>query len=118
MVKKLSPTAQLDIHFLHVLAVPDTVTMNVAGEIETCGEIDVNYVLHQKEIAGRKLAELQSLYGNEIQSHLVLGKITDAILDYSEENHFGAGRTAREIPEISFAETRGRRLFESAEIAR
>jgi nucleotide-binding universal stress UspA family protein len=88
MVKKLAPMARLDIHFLHVLDVPDTVSMTVAGEIETCGEIDVNYVLHQKEIAGRKLAELKFLYGNEIQAHLVFGKITDIILDYSEQNHF------------------------------
>lgn len=88
MVKKLEAMAQLDIHFLHVLVVPDTVSINAVGEIETCGEIDVNYVVQQKEIAERKLTNLQSLYGNNIKSHLVLGKITDAILDFSHVNHF------------------------------
>ncbi len=88
MVKKLEAMAKLDIHFLHVLVVPDTVTINAAGQIETCGEIDVNYVVQQKEIAERKLTNLKTLYGNDIQSHLVLGKMTDAILDFSQQNHF------------------------------
>ncbi len=88
MVKKLEGMAELDIHFLHVLAVPDTVTMNANGNIETCGEIDVNYVVQQKDIAERKLANLKTLYGPHIHSHLVLGKITDAVLVFSETNHF------------------------------
>lgn len=88
MVKKLEEKAAIDIHFLHVLQVPDTVTMDSHGTINTCGEIDVNYVLKQKEIAERKLANLKSLYGEQIQTHLVLGKITDAILKFSDVNHF------------------------------
>ena len=88
MVKKLEGMAELDIHFLHVLTVPDTVSMNAKGDIQTCGEIDVKYVVQQKEIAERKLANLKTLYGDHIHSHLVLGKITDAILNFSAANHF------------------------------
>lgn len=88
MVKKLEEKTAIDIHFLHVLEVPDTVTMDSSGRIQTCGEIDVNYVLKQKEIAERKLSEIKSMYGNHIQTHLVLGKTTDAILNFSELQHF------------------------------
>ncbi len=88
MVKKLEEKTAIDIHFLHVLDVPDTVTMSANGDIQTCGEIDVNYVITQKEIAERKLANLKTLYGSHIQTHLVLGKVTDAILNFSEGNHF------------------------------
>lgn len=88
MVKKLEEKTAIEIHFLHVMDVPDTVTMNAAGGIETCGEIDVNYVVTQKDIAARKLANLKTLYGNDIQTHLVLGKVTDAILKFAEENQF------------------------------
>lgn len=88
MVKKLEEKTAIDIHFLHVLDVPDTVTMSASGDIQTCGEIDVNYVITQKEIAERKLANLKTLYGGHIQTHLVLGKVTDAILNFSEGNHF------------------------------
>mgnify|MGYP002140890809 FL=1 len=56
MVKKLEEKISTEIHFLHVLSVPDTVTMDSAGNISTCGEIDVAYVEKQKEIAERKLA--------------------------------------------------------------
>jgi nucleotide-binding universal stress UspA family protein len=88
MVKKLEEKAPIDIHFVHVLDVPDTVTMDKNGKIETCGEIDVNYIVSQKEIAERKLKNLKTLYGNHISTELVLGKVTDAIVSYSEENKF------------------------------
>lgn len=88
MVKKLEEKTPIDIHFVHVLAVPDTVTMDGNGNIQTCGEIDVKYVVKQKEIAERKLANLKTLYGDNISTHLVLGKITDAILLFSETNQF------------------------------
>jgi nucleotide-binding universal stress UspA family protein len=88
MVKRLEEKINTDIHFLHVLNVPDTVTMDANGEIQTCGEIDVNYVVKQKEISLRKLENLKSLYGNQINVHLVLGKTTDAILNFSNANAF------------------------------
>ncbi len=88
MVKKLEEKIAIDIHFLHVLSVPDTVTMTANGDIQTCGEIDVNYVITQKEIAEHKLANLKALFGSHIQTHLLLGKVTDAILNFSDGNHF------------------------------
>lgn len=88
LVKKLEEKLPLEIHFLNILQVPDTVSMDANGKIETCGEIDVNYVLKQKELAERKLDELRNLYGDRIQTHLVLGKITDSILNFSEEHPF------------------------------
>jgi nucleotide-binding universal stress UspA family protein len=88
MVKKLEEKTSIDIHFLHVLNVPDTVSMDSRGDIQTCGEIDVNFVVKQKEIAERKLENLKVLYGNHINVHLVLGKTTDAILDFSDSHGF------------------------------
>ncbi len=88
MVKKLGEKAFVDIHFLHVMHVPDTVTMDDQGNIQTCGEIDVNYVAKQKEIAERKLAELKNIYGNDVKTHFVLGKVTDGILHFAQNNHF------------------------------
>ena len=88
MVKKLEEKINIDIHFLHVMNVPDTVTMDIYGNIQTCGEIDVKHLTKQKEIADRNLASLKTLYGNHIHTNLVLGKITDAILDFSEANQF------------------------------
>ncbi|HEX5024517.1 MAG TPA: universal stress protein [Agriterribacter sp.] len=86
MVKKLEEKTPVDIHFLHVMNVPDTVTMDGNGNIQTCGEIDVKYVVKQKEIAERKLADIKTNYGDDINSHLVLGKVTDRILNFAETN--------------------------------
>jgi len=83
MVKKLEEKIKTEVHFLHVLSVPDTVTMDVSGKINTCGEIDVDYVENQKEIAERNLANLKTHYGNHIQTHLLMGKTTDVIIDYA-----------------------------------
>jgi len=88
MVKKLAEKVNIDVHFLHVLNVPDTVTMDDKGNIQTCGEIDVNYVEMQKQIAVRQLSNLKSNYGNEINTHLVFGKTTDAIVSFSMKNNF------------------------------
>ena len=73
MVQRLEEKTAIEIHFLHVLNVPDTVTLDSSGKIQTCGEIDVNYVTQQKDIAERKLANLKVLYGDHINTHLVLG---------------------------------------------
>jgi len=88
MVQRLEEKTEIDIHFLHVLNVPDTVTLDSSGNIQTCGEIDVNFVTKQKDIAERKLANLKVLYGEHIHTHLVLGKTTDAILKFTELNQF------------------------------
>lgn len=88
MVKKMEEKTPVDIHFLHIMNVPDTVTMDATGNIQTCGDIDVNYVVKQKEIAERKLADLKTIYGNDNTSHLVLGKVTDGIIDFAESNQF------------------------------
>ena len=88
MVKKLDEKIPIRTHFLHVLQVPDTVTIDADGNVQTCGEIDVNYVLKQKDIAELKLANLKSMYGEHIETHLVLGKTTDAILNFSAKMEF------------------------------
>lgn len=88
MVKKLAEKINIETHFVHVMSVPDTVTMDNSGNIQTCGEIDVNYVITQKNIVDRKLNDLNTLYGKEIHTHLLLGKITDTITHFAEKNQF------------------------------
>lgn len=88
MVKKLEEKIPVETHFLHVLGVPDTVTMDKNGKIETCGDISVAHVVSQKEIAERKLANLKSIYGETIHTHFALGKVTERIVSYAEENKF------------------------------
>lgn len=88
MVKNLQSALPIEIHFLHVLSVPDTVSMDAAGNIQTCGEIDVNYVVKQRDIALRNLDNLRIVYGNEIHVHLQLGKLTDQVIRFAEEEHY------------------------------
>lgn len=88
MVKKIAEQMPVDVHFLHVMNMPDTVSLDSNGNVSTCGEIDVRYVVSQKDIAERKLNELKVAYGNAISTHLRMGKITDQILEFSTEKSF------------------------------
>lgn len=88
MVRKIGEKIPLEVHFLHVLPVPDTVTMDPGGNIQTCGEIDVRYVEAQRDIALRNLDNLKKAYGEGIRTDLVLGKTTDAIVRYAESHGF------------------------------
>jgi len=86
MVKKLEEKIPVHVHFLHVMPVPETVTMDASGKITTCGDIDVKYVETQRDIAMRKLENLKTIYGGDIHIHLRLGKITDSILQFAKES--------------------------------
>lgn len=88
MVKNLAKKSDMEVTFLHVLNVPDTVTMNTEGQIETCGEIDIDYVQKQKDMADQKLAALKAEHGSEINTALVLGRTTTGIIEYSEQNGY------------------------------
>jgi nucleotide-binding universal stress UspA family protein len=88
LVNNLAKKADVEIHFVHVMNLPDTVTMDAFGSISTCGEIDVQYVKNQKDIADRKLSELKFHYGDNIQTHVIVGKVTDAVIQFAEQNQF------------------------------
>lgn len=88
MVKNLERKASLEVTFLHVLNVPDTVSIDANGMIETCGEIDNEYVISQKNIAEQKLNSIKMIHGNHIHTALVYGKTTHEIIDYAEQNQF------------------------------
>jgi nucleotide-binding universal stress UspA family protein len=88
MVKNLRMTLLMDIHLLHVLQVPDTVTLDVSGNISTCGEIDPGYVQMKKEIADRNLHLTRNAIGGDVNTHLVAGFVTDSIVSFASENKF------------------------------
>lgn len=88
LVKNMSIKINTEIHFLHILNVPDTVTLDSNSNIQTCGEIDVNYVKSQKDIIDRKLNNLKLLYGSHIHTHLLFGKTTSGIVDFAEQEKF------------------------------
>jgi len=88
MVKKLAEKLPIEVHFAHIMNMPDTVTLSPQGEVQTCGEIDVQFVITQKQIADQKLNHLKQVYGAEIHTHLRFGKITDQILALSVDGIF------------------------------
>jgi nucleotide-binding universal stress UspA family protein len=88
LAKRLEEKIPLDIHFLHVLQVPDTVTMDPSGAIVTCGDIDAGFVEQQKTIALRKLDEIHQQNKGSVSTHLRLGKLTDEITSFAHNHGF------------------------------
>jgi nucleotide-binding universal stress UspA family protein len=88
MVKNLAKKSDMEVTFLHVLGVPDTVTMDAEGNIKTCGDTDLDSIKIKKNIASQKLADLKKEHGDEVNTALVLGKTTSGIIKFSEENSF------------------------------
>jgi len=88
LVKNMAAKVETDIHFLHVMDVPDTVTFDDVNGFETCGDIDQKTLEARKQIIDRKLANLKTLYGEHIHTHFVVGKLTDAISRFAETNQF------------------------------
>lgn len=87
MVENLSATANMEITFLHILNVPDTVTLGIDNTISTCGEIDVHFVEVQRNMALSKLAELKEK-NPSVETDLIFGHTTTGIIQYAEDNKF------------------------------
>lgn len=87
MVNNLARKADVEITFLHILNVPDTVTLGLDDVIQTCGEIDLNFVKVQRDLALSKLDELKSKNPG-VKTKLIFGHTTTGIIDFSEENNF------------------------------
>lgn len=85
IIKRLEEYLTLETHFMHVINVPDTVTMDSDGNIQTCGEIDRKYIENQMQIAQKKLQHLKDSYGEDVHTHLKFGKLADTIIASSKE---------------------------------
>lgn len=87
MVNNLSKKANMEITFLHILNVPDTVTLGKDNAISTCGEIDVEFVTIQRNMALEKLNELEEKNPG-VKTELIFGHTTTGITKFAEENNY------------------------------
>ncbi len=88
LVQNIAAKVATDLHFLHVMDVPDTVTFDNTKGFETCGEIDRKTLETRKQIIDQKLANLKTLYGEDINTHFLAGKLIDSISNFAETNQF------------------------------
>ncbi|MCZ2101443.1 MAG: universal stress protein [Chitinophagales bacterium] len=88
MVQKLEEHLTIEPHFVHIIDVPDTVTLDGHGNITTCGDIDGRYVQAQVDIAEQKLKQIKEQHGDHIQTYVRFGKLTDTINLFSSEMGF------------------------------
>jgi nucleotide-binding universal stress UspA family protein/rhodanese-related sulfurtransferase len=88
MAKKLSDKLNVEIHYIHVMEVPETVTLDDKGEILTCGEIDPGYLTSEKQKALVSLEEVKSKHESEVFTHFAMGKLTDTISRFATQQRF------------------------------
>lgn len=88
MAKKLEDHLTIESHFVHIIDVPDTVSLDGHGNITTCGDIDGKYVHNLVTIAEQKFKDLKAQYGEGIQTYIRFGKLTDTINTFANDRHF------------------------------
>jgi nucleotide-binding universal stress UspA family protein len=87
LVQNLSSTLPMEIHFLHILNVPESVVLKENQLIDSCGELDIKFMDNLRIIAARKLAMLEEAHPG-VKTHLILGKTTQSIIDFAEKQKF------------------------------
>jgi nucleotide-binding universal stress UspA family protein/rhodanese-related sulfurtransferase len=88
MAEKLSSGLNVEIHYIHVMEVPETVTLDDNGKILTCGEIDPDYLISEKQKALVSLEEVRSKHESEVFTHFAMGKLTDTISIFATQQRF------------------------------
>lgn len=88
LVKKLEEKLPVEIHFLHILSTPETVTIYENGKITTCGDITPAFVQKQYDLAVQKFEDLKKRIGGNVHTHIRSGKITEGIISFAEKNGF------------------------------
>ena len=88
LVDKIRQQTELEVHFLYVMNFPDTVIISDMGEITTCGEIDIEYVSVQRDMASKKLRHIQDEYGKDVHTHIRIGATNETIVDFAEKHSF------------------------------
>ena len=87
LIQRMLNGKSAEVTFLHIMQVPETVTLDGAKNFNTCGEIDTEYLLSQKSMIEKKLAVMESEHPGATVDWIT-GKLTDAIAEYAEKNDF------------------------------
>ncbi len=88
MAEKLSEKLTLETHYINILEVPETVTLDDTGEILSCGEIDPEYLRAEKQKAIDSLEKLKQGPGNKIFTHFAMGKLTETLIRFANVHKF------------------------------
>jgi len=88
LIQRMMKGKEFEVTFLHVMQVPDSVSLNGSKEFVTCGEIDQTYLDNQRVLIEQKLDAILTTHNGNAQVDWVTGKLTDAICDYAEKGNF------------------------------
>jgi len=88
LVQKMASKISTDIHFLHVMEVPETVTYDEVSGFITCGDIDKKTLESRKKTIDQKLSNIKASHHCYLETHFEVGKLTDTIARFAEEQQF------------------------------
>jgi nucleotide-binding universal stress UspA family protein len=87
LIQRMLAGKNAEVTFLHVLQVPETVTLDNDKNFNTCGEIDMEYLLSQKTMIERKLSVIEQEHQG-VKTDWMVGQLTDAIAHYAAGHDF------------------------------
>lgn len=88
LIQRMMKEKQHEVTFLHVMQLPDTVSLDENGNWQTCGEIDINYLDTQRLLIQKKLSSIIDQHSGSVHVDWVVGKLTDSICSYADNGNF------------------------------
>ncbi len=88
LIQKIMKGKVYEVTFLHVMQAPDTVSLDDNKNFTTCGEIDIQYLLTQREIVEKKMKGISDGHQGQVKTDWIIGKLTDAICSYAEQGKY------------------------------
>ncbi|NJN40896.1 MAG: universal stress protein [Flammeovirgaceae bacterium] len=87
LARRFGERASMEVHFLHVLQLPATVSFDGVGNMISDGEMDLQMYNQLRTLAQEKLNHISQLH-HQVVTHLQIGPLTDTIVDFAEKNKF------------------------------
>ena len=87
MARRLGNWLDLEMHFIHIIHLPNHVTIDPHGEIHADGEFDPKDFIRMREMIQKRLDKLKEEFSN-IHTHIGYGGMKETVVKFAHDHHF------------------------------
>lgn len=87
MAKRLKNWLSLELHFIHIIHLPNHVTIGSDGNVISDGEMDPRDFMRMKEMAQHRMDKLMEEFEN-VHTHIAYGGMKETVVKFAKQHHF------------------------------
>ncbi len=87
MARRLRNWLDLEIHFIHIIHLPNHVTVDPQGEIHTDGEFDPKDFIRMRDMTQKRLEKLKEEFGDS-ETHIAYGGMKETVTKFAHDHRF------------------------------